>query len=144
MSIFSKCFQAVSAWPQILLVSRTPSSKGSTDAFGWYYRAAFVQDDWRVNSKLILNFGVRFGYESPAFPCHLQQILKAIGNAKYECRCVIYLQFRSLPALTLAPALLIDLNVNPQMRAGVPVGERVRRTFPSTADVSISESESTV
>jgi hypothetical protein len=34
-------------------------------AYGQHYYALFLHDDWRVNSRLTLNLGVRWDYESP-------------------------------------------------------------------------------
>ncbi|WP_321476676.1 TonB-dependent receptor domain-containing protein [uncultured Paludibaculum sp.] len=34
-------------------------------AYKNYYFAGFVQDDWRVNGRLTLNFGIRWDYEQP-------------------------------------------------------------------------------
>jgi trimeric autotransporter adhesin len=41
---------------------RVPYNKGEGDWFTKYY-GAYIQDDWRVNSKLSVNYGVRFEHE---------------------------------------------------------------------------------
>ena len=35
-------------------------------AFKHYYYAAFVQDDWKLTSRLTVNLGLRWDYETPA------------------------------------------------------------------------------
>ena len=37
----------------------------SNDYYRWRYTAAFFQDDWKVNSKLTLNLGLRWDVETP-------------------------------------------------------------------------------
>jgi outer membrane receptor protein involved in Fe transport len=34
-------------------------------AYGSHYYAVFVQDDWKVTSRLTVNLGLRWDYESP-------------------------------------------------------------------------------
>lgn len=41
-------------------------------AYEWNYWAGFVQDDWRVTSKLMLNLGFRYDYLSPYTERHNQ------------------------------------------------------------------------
>ena len=41
---------------------RVPYNRGAGDWFTKYY-GAYIQDDWRVNSKLSVNYGVRFEHE---------------------------------------------------------------------------------
>lgn len=41
-------------------------------AFQWSYWAGFVQDDWRLTSKLVLNLGLRYDYLSPYTERHNQ------------------------------------------------------------------------
>ena len=41
---------------------RVPYNRGEGDWFTKYY-GAYIQDDWRVNSKLSVNYGVRFEHE---------------------------------------------------------------------------------
>ena len=41
----------------------------------WYDAAGFVQDDWRVTSKLIVNLGLRYSYTSP-----LREVNNLLGN----------------------------------------------------------------
>ena len=53
-----------------------PSGGGATInpslAFEWNYWAGFVQDDWRVTGKLVLNLGFRYDYLSPYTERHNQ------------------------------------------------------------------------
>ena len=41
----------------------------------WYDAAGFVQDDWRVTSKVIVNLGLRYSYTSP-----LREVNNLMGN----------------------------------------------------------------
>ena len=53
-----------------------PSSGAATivpaPAYEWNYWAGFVQDDWRVTRKLVLNLGFRYDYLSPYTERHNQ------------------------------------------------------------------------
>ena len=36
----------------------------------WRYYSGYVQDDWRINNKLTLNYGVRYEYTPPTWEGH--------------------------------------------------------------------------
>jgi hypothetical protein len=40
--------------------------KNINRAFSWHYYAGYIQDDWKVNSRLAVNLGFRWDYEAPA------------------------------------------------------------------------------
>lgn len=44
-------------------------------AYSTRYYAGFVQDDWRVNSKLTLNLGIRYDYQTPMTERYDRQII---------------------------------------------------------------------
>lgn len=54
------------AWASFLLGYPTSGSltRQATVAFSQYYNAVFLQDDWRLTQKLVLNLGVRWGIET--------------------------------------------------------------------------------
>ena len=41
-----------------------PGAAGNPREFNFKYIAPYVQDDWRVNSQLTVNLGVRWDYRS--------------------------------------------------------------------------------
>ena len=50
------------------------------------YMAPFAQDDWRVNSKLTVNLGVRWDYESPFTERYNKQASNFCTTASIRCR----------------------------------------------------------
>ncbi len=52
------------------LLGEVQSSEITTNRYvsdRWHYYSAYVQDDWRINNKLTLNYGVRYEYTPPTF-----------------------------------------------------------------------------
>ncbi len=59
-------------------------------AYSSHYYALFFQDDWRVNSKLSLNLGIRWDYESPITERHNRLDAGFDPNATYTITGVTY------------------------------------------------------
>jgi len=81
-------------WPQSGGVSYTIAS-----AFQQIYEGFFVQDDWRVTSRLTLNLGLRWEYESPMSERYNRQ------NAGFDVNATNPLQSQ-VAGLTLKGGLL--------------------------------------
>jgi outer membrane receptor protein involved in Fe transport len=60
---------ATSGWSLASFLYGQPSSGTYTVpaavALQYFYTAAYIQDDWRVNSRLTLNIGLRYDLETP-------------------------------------------------------------------------------
>jgi len=58
-----------SGWSMASLLLGTPVSGNNripgSIAVQWFYGAAYFQDDWRINSRLTLNLGLRYDLETP-------------------------------------------------------------------------------
>jgi hypothetical protein len=55
------------------LLGEVGSSEITTNRYvsdRWRYYSAYAQDDWRLNNKLTLNYGVRYEYTPPTFEGH--------------------------------------------------------------------------
>ena len=55
------------------LLGEVQSSEITTNRYvsdRWRYYSAYAQDDWRVNDKLTLNYGLRYEYTPPTFEGH--------------------------------------------------------------------------
>ncbi|MBZ5624005.1 MAG: TonB-dependent receptor [Acidobacteriia bacterium] len=81
-------------WPSGGGVSYTIAS-----AFQQIYQGFFIQDDWRITSKLTLNLGLRWEYESPMSERYNRQ------NAGFDINATNPLQSQ-VPSLTLKGGLL--------------------------------------
>lgn len=74
-----------------------------------WYRAAYVQDDWRLSKQLTLNLGLRYEYFQP-----LEEVSDDQANfvANYSNDSATYYMPRSKQSLTLPSPLLADFAAN--------------------------------
>jgi hypothetical protein len=97
----------------------------NTEAYASHY-AVFVQDDWKINSHLTVNFGMRWEYH-PMFQDHLQDIATFLPNyVSYSNGSPVHGAF-VIPSATapLDPYLVQSIYPTPVLtaaQAGLPNG----------------------
>jgi hypothetical protein len=71
------------AFASFLLGYMSSNSVTRSPIFDWRsaYSGVFVQDDWRLTSKLTVNLGLRWDYESPIMEQHPTGLLEPAGAA---------------------------------------------------------------
>jgi hypothetical protein len=77
---------ATSGWSLASFLIGTPNSGTVTLPYSqsnqWFYYAAYVQDDWRLSSRITLNLGLRYELETPFTERHnASQIFSLTGTS---------------------------------------------------------------
>ena len=69
-----------------------------------WYQAAFVQDDWKLSSRLTVNLGLRYDYESPTYDVNNQNVRGFDPNAQLSITSAAEAAYAARPDVVAASA----------------------------------------